>query len=51
MTGTTIVKGYDKNNKVVATRVTEYENRFEAINEIANLPNVEYTTTKTMLRR
>ena len=51
MKGTTLVKGYDKDNKVVATRVTDYEERYEAINEIMALPNVEYTTTKTMVRR
>lgn len=46
----TIVRGYDKDNKIVAIRITDYEHRFEAVNEIANLPNVEYTTTKTVLR-
>ena len=46
----TTIKGYNANNEVVATKVTAYNDRYDAINEIMNMPNVEYIRTETVLR-
>lgn len=46
----TVVTGYNDNNEVIAVGTTGYEDRFELINEIANMEEVTFITTATKIK-
>ena len=51
MKNMTRVDGYDKDNKIIATGICPYENRYGVINKILNTDGVVYITTTTIIER
>lgn len=47
----TIIRGYDKDNKIVVTKITDYNNRFNTINEIMDNEKVTHITTATKIKK
>lgn len=47
----TIIKGYNKNNRIVVTKTVDYNNRHDAINEIMDNEKVTHITATIIMKK